>query len=98
MEQELEAQICRVKAIVQGRVQGIGFRQYACDYANSLGLSGYVRNLWDRSIEVVAEGPEHDVHAMIKWLQKGPPLARVTHVNVQWQAPSGEYTGFEVSY
>lgn len=70
MEQKPDTSLCRARVIVQGRVQGVGFRQYACDYANSLGLSGYVRNLWDKSVEVVVEGAEHEVNAMITWLHK----------------------------
>ncbi len=50
MTQEL-AKICRFQAFVQGRVQGVGFRQYTKERAETLGLSGYVRNQWDRTVE-----------------------------------------------
>ncbi|MCE5259122.1 MAG: acylphosphatase [Chloroflexi bacterium] len=97
MTQEL-AKICRFQAFVQGRVQGVGFRQYTRERAETLGLSGYVRNQWDRTVEVVAEGPEPEIKAFLAWLNEGPPLARVSQVNVHWLAPTGEYTGFEVAY
>ena len=97
MAQEL-AKVCRFQAVIQGRVQGVGFRQYAQERAESLGLSGYVRNSWDRTVEVVAEGPETEIKAFLVWLNEGPPLAQVSKVNVHWLAPTGEYTGFEVAY
>lgn len=87
---------CRFQAIVHGRVQGVGFRQYARDYATSLGLSGHVRNLYDGTVEVVAEGPEADINQFIEWLHEGPGWSRVTRVDVHWQVVTGEDTEFEV--
>jgi acylphosphatase len=88
----------RFKARVHGRVQGVGFRQYTSERATSLGLNGFVRNQWDGTVEVVAEGEEKDINELLAWLKTGPPLARVSRVDVHWQAPTGEITGFEVSY
>ncbi|MHB9032963.1 MAG: acylphosphatase [Anaerolineae bacterium] len=88
----------RFKAVVYGRVQGVGFRQFAKERADAFGLSGYVRNLWDRTVEVEAEGTEQDIQDFLDWLHHGPPMAHVVKVNVHWLAPTGEYTGFEVSY
>jgi acylphosphatase len=93
-----EPKISRFQAFVHGRVQGVGFRQYTSERATSLGLNGFVRNQWDRTVEVVAEGPEKDINEFLVWLHTGPPFARVTQVDVHWQAPTGEITGFEVSY
>lgn len=95
---ECEPKISRFQAHVHGRVQGVGFRQYASEHAISLGLNGFVRNQWDRTVEVVAEGPERDIIEFLAWLHTGPPLARVTRVDVHWQSPTGDNTGFEVSY
>jgi acylphosphatase len=90
--------VSRFQAIVHGRVQGVGFRQYTSEYATSLGLNGFVRNRWDGVVEVVAEGPEKEINEFVTWLHSGPPFARVTRVDVHWQTPTGEITGFEVSY
>ncbi|MHB1355832.1 MAG: acylphosphatase [Anaerolineae bacterium] len=95
---ELTSKTSRFQARVHGRVQGVGFRQYTSERATSLGLSGFVRNQWDGTVEVVAEGSEQDIKDLLTWLQMGPPLARVTRVDVHWQSPTGDNTGFEVSY
>jgi acylphosphatase len=93
-----ELKISRFQARVHGRVQGVGFRQYTSERATSQGLNGFVRNQWDGTVEVVAEGPETDINEFLAWLHTGPPFARVTRVDVHWQVPTGEITGFEVSY
>ena len=94
---ESELRISRFKARVHGRVQGVGFRQYTNERAIALGLNGFVRNHWDGTVEVEAEGSEGDIHEFLAWLHSGPPFARVTRVDVHWQVPTGKITGFEVS-
>lgn len=86
----------RLQAIVRGLVQGVNFRYYTRERARSLGLTGYVRNRWDGTVEVVAEGPEEALHSLLSWLHVGPSLARVSAVEVSWQAPTGEFERFEV--
>jgi acylphosphatase len=88
----------RLRAIVHGRVQGVSFRYYTVEQAEGLGLAGYVCNLWDRTVEVVAEGPERDLQALLSWLYEGPSMARVTRVDVQWQPATGQFHDFEVRY
>jgi len=88
----------RIRALVQGRVQGVNFRQSTVERARSLGLDGYVANRWDRSVEVVAEGSEAALEALLRWLHEGPPLAHVSRVQVYWQAPIDDLNGFEVRY
>ena len=88
----------RLHAIVHGRVQGVNFRYYTLYRARELGLTGYVRNLWDRTVEVVAEGPRSDVEELLAFLRVGPRSAFVTEVDTQWSAPTREFNHFEVRY
>jgi acylphosphatase len=64
--------------------------------AQKLGLSGFVRNLPDGRVEVVAEGPEEKLQELIEFCHRGPPLAHVTHVEIRWEEPAGEFRGFSV--
>lgn len=85
-------------AIVSGRVQGVGFRFFAIREGRALGIRGTVANRPDGSVEVVAEGDAARLAALLAWLQKGPPGARVREVQVQWTAPSDTYTDFDVAF
>jgi len=84
----------RLEATVIGRVQGVGFRASVQWKAHELGLTGYVRNLWDDNVEVVAEGPEEDLRALLDYIRQGPRLARVDKVNHSLGPASGEFQGF----
>jgi acylphosphatase len=88
----------RLHAIVEGRVQGVSFRYYTARRARELGLGGYVRNLWDGTVEVVAEGPRAAVDELLAFLRVGPRAAFVTQVDTRWPAPIGEFDRFEVRY
>jgi acylphosphatase len=90
-------QVC-LRAIVSGVVQGVNFRYYTRQIAQRLGLKGYVRNLHDGTVEVVAEGPRPAVEELFAWLQHGPSLARVRDVEATWGMPTGRWIGFEVRY
>ncbi len=88
-----------LRAIVRGRVQGVGFRDYVETHARSLGLTGYVRNLSDgRSVEVVGEGPRHDLERLTDYLRKGPAGSHITAVETGWRAPTGTHIGFRTTY
>ncbi len=84
--------------MISGRVQGVFFRANAQEVAQRLGLAGYVRNLPDGRVEVVAEGEEEALRRLIEWCHQGPPLARVERVEVRWQNPTGEFSGFHIRY
>jgi acylphosphatase len=73
----------RVRAIVNGRVQGVAFRASTVDEARGHGLTGWVRNLADGSVELEAQGDEVQVQALLAWCEHGPPAARVTKVTVE---------------
>ncbi len=76
------------RAIVRGRVQGTYFRSSAAEEARALRLGGFARNLPDGSLEVVASGPREDLEKLVDYLHRGPSLARVTGVEVDWNDSS----------
>ncbi len=78
----------------EGRVQGIGFREACVQRAQALGVTGYVRNRRDGSVEVMLQGPTDAVARMQAWLHEGPPLARVDRVTVS-SAPVAVLDSFE---
>jgi acylphosphatase len=88
----------RMQATVHGRVQGVSFRYYTQRRARELGLTGYVRNVWDGTVEVVAEGQRTDLEELLAFLRTGPRAAFVTRVDVRWPTPTKDYNRFEVRY
>jgi acylphosphatase len=88
----------RLQAIVHGRVQGVNFRYYTQRRARELGLTGYVRNVWDGTVEVVAEGQRADLDELLAFVRTGPRAAFVTRVDVHWPAATGNFDRFEVRY
>jgi len=86
----------RLHAIVAGRVQGVGFRYFVLHQALQLGVRGLVRNLRGDQVEVVAEGERAQLELLAAALRRGPPAARVTHVQVSWGEPTGSFTRFSV--
>lgn len=84
-----------VQVVVTGRVQGVGFRWSAADHADSLGVNGWVRNLYDGSVEAWIEGDDDKVAQMIEWMRQGPGWASVDAYQVSEQSPSG-INGFRV--
>jgi acylphosphatase len=93
---EVENDIVRMHAIVDGRVQGVGFRYFVEEIAIDLGLNGWVRNRWNGAVEVIAEGERHAVYSLLAALRRGPRAAEVTEVTTDWQTATGEFTSFRV--
>jgi acylphosphatase len=85
----------RVHLVVDGRVQGVWFRETTRQQAERLGVAGWVRNLPDGRVEAVYEGAAGPVNRLLSWTHEGPDLAMVTHVVVEEQTPQGE-RGFRV--
>ena len=87
-----------VRCTVHGRVQGVGFRYTMVKQAQRLGLTGWIRNDPDGTVEVVAEGDEQALRRFVEKLKKGPPAARVTDVDVSWGSPTETYDRFTVAH
>lgn len=86
----------RVHLVVTGRVQGVGFRYSTVLEAQSLGLTGTVRNRYDGGVEVVAEGSPEALGKLVLFCHRGPALARVENVDVQWQGATHDFATFDV--
>jgi len=85
----------RVRLRIQGRVQGVFFRESARREAERLGVAGWVRNLPDGDVEAAAEGETAAVERLVLWCHQGPSAARVDSVSVEEEPPEGEH-GFKV--
>ncbi|RME30766.1 MAG: acylphosphatase [Candidatus Zixiibacteriota bacterium] len=83
-------------AIVNGVVQGVGFRYFVYARARDLHVTGYVRNRPDGTVEVWAEGDRGAVQALLDLLKTGPPAARVTDIKMSWEKATGQYAAFEI--
>ncbi|HZR70060.1 MAG TPA: acylphosphatase [Burkholderiales bacterium] len=79
--------------LIEGRVQGVGFRYELMRQARQLNVTGWVRNTRDGKVEAVVDGPPDRVDAIIAWARRGPAAARVTGVQVSENA--GSYDEFE---
>ncbi len=84
--------------IFRGLVQGVNFRAYCRERAESLGIRGYVRNLRDGNVEAVLEGERGLVEECIEWNATRQPNAHVERADVKWEAPTGEFRAFEVRH
>lgn len=93
-----ESANARYQAIIRGRVQGVGYRQAAQRRAAQLALTGWVMNLEDGGVEVVAEGPRPALDAYVAWLRRGPIGAWVREVQVFESPARGEYREFTTRF
>ncbi len=87
----------RAHVFLAGRVQGVAYRFFAEKYANLLNVKGWVRNLYDGRVEVLAEGDRENVDQFLERLKQGPRMALVENVDLTWENYSGEFPGFEIS-
>jgi len=85
----------RAHLFVSGVVQGVGYRFFAIRKASVYGLKGFVKNLVDGRVEVVAEGEKGLVEEFIKDLRHGPISAHVTDIRIEWDKPTFEFEGFQ---
>ena len=88
----------RLQAFVSGRVQGVGYRYFVYEHASSLGLTGWVCNLKDGSVEVVAEGSTEALETLLAELERGPGGSRVSEVKTNWSVASGEFYLFSIEH
>ncbi len=88
----------RAHVIIRGRVQGVFFRMEAQRAAEKHGISGWVKNKRDGTVEAVFEGKKSNTEAVLQWCHEGPALASVESVEVGWEDYRGELAGFQVTY
>ena len=80
---------------VSGFVQGVGYRVFVRSQARKLGITGWVRNLTDERVEAVLQGEKEKVNKLIEICKKGPFLAEVKDMSVEWEEPQEAYSSFE---
>lgn len=88
----------RIGVTVHGRVQGVSFRHHTHCRAVELGVTGWVRNLSDGSVEGLFEGDNAAVSALVEWCRSGPPAARVERLDIRVGESSDEFSSFKIAY
>lgn len=81
---------------VHGKVQGVMFRSFVVKLADRMRLKGYVKNMPDGTVEVVAQGGEHDLRRFVEHMRHGSSTAHVTEVDDDMRKPTESYASFEV--
>ena len=84
----------RVHLKINGRVQGVYFRASTVEEARRLGVTGWVMNCRDSSVEVMAEGEREQLEKLIRWCHSGPPGAQVKEVRAEWEVSKEEFQSF----
>ncbi len=92
----MAARMARLRMIVSGRVQGVGFRYAAVGEAQELGLKGWVRNLPSGEVEIVAEGRKYVLRMLAAWAHLGPPASHVSNVLEEWSEFTGQFADFRI--
>ena len=87
----------RVELLISGMVQGVGFRYYTYQRAQRLHLTGWVRNLPDGRVQVLAEGERGILEELISELKTGPNFAVIQDIDMTWSEPTGQYSSFDVA-
>lgn len=80
---------------VSGRVQGVSFRSFTKEHAETLGLGGFVKNLEDGRVEVIVEGREDKIERLIEKIKQGPPRAKIDDISITWEEARGDFRGFD---
>lgn len=96
-----EIDVLIMKAVhlkISGLVQGVGFRYFVVRKANSLGLVGFVKNMYEGDVEILAEGDEGMLQQLIEEVKVGPISSDVRDVKVEWMEATGEFSGFDVRF
>ena len=88
----------RAHIFVSGRVQGVFFRDSTRRIAEELDIFGWVKNSNNSRVEAVLEGEKEIIEKLIEWAKKGPVLARVNGIEIEWQDYKGEFKNFEIRY
>jgi acylphosphatase len=93
-----KSKIKRVEIVVSGIVQGVFFRASTREIASKLGIRGTVRNLFDGSVEIIAEGTEEKLIKLIAFAKIGPPSAKVYNTNIKWTNTKNDLPPFRITY
>jgi acylphosphatase len=93
-----QAPACRARVFYSGRVQGVGFRHTAEEVALALGLQGWVRNLHDNRVEVVAEGSKEAIETFLDRIRSGHLGPHIKKCDCSWEKPTGEFSDFCVEF
>ena len=88
--------LVRLHVLIDGRVQGVGFRYFVLEKANLLRVEGWVRNTLSGQVEVTAEGNQDSLSNFLDYLKRGPNMAYVTDIQLTWLPATGEFAGFEI--
>lgn len=88
----------RIHILVYGAVQGVFFRANAQNQAKKLGIFGWIRNLEDGSVEVLAEGEKEELEKLLEWCSHGPSDASVSKIDHEWLENKNEFSDFKIKY
>jgi len=88
----------RTHVFISGKVQGVFFRENTRKKALELNVFGFVRNLQDGRVEAIIEGEKDKVGKLIEWMKKGPSLARVDNIEINFEDYQGEFKNFEIRF
>jgi len=88
----------QVHIFAHGRVQGVNFRYYVHRYATGLGLKGYVRNLRDGRVEILAQGSQEDIQKLLDYLRGNPGLSYVVKLDIDWEEPLSTLSSFHIRF
>ena len=88
--------MARIHLLISGEVQGVFFRASTRRMASEIGVKGYIRNLPNEMVEVVAEGRKPQLDRLIEFCRRGPEGAKVDEISIEWGKPKNEFTNFTV--
>jgi len=88
----------RAHIFVSGRVQGVFFRSSTKKKAQSLGVKGFVKNLSDGRVEIMAEAEKEKIEQLINWAKEGSSAAKVEDVKIEWEEYKGKFDNFKINY
>ncbi len=89
-------ELASVNLLITGRVQGVFFRASTLEQAQAVGVTGWVKNCGDGSVEVMAEGPRYALERLIEWCKDGPPPADVENVSARWGGHMAQFKTFMI--
>ena len=89
-----QIEVSSLHAFIEGHVQGVGFRFFVKEAAENLGINGWVRNLYNGSVEVIAEGERESLEQLLQLLRKGPGRSMVTDIQFDWSTTIPKYSQF----